>query len=204
MGRKTTEETEDRERERQAESVRRVGKPRAYATAAALRRAVNVYFSGISRLVPVTRMEWNGDFTQKGAPIYEPRVVLDVNGKPLQRLEYTVPPSEAALCLALGISMRTWENYQEKEGFEDYNDVIRQAKLKIMAYLLEQSMVREKGVTGILFNLSANYGMSEKKELELGKETRKAISTEGMSMDDKLALVRRAAAAAAEIETTEA
>jgi len=203
MGRKPKTETDERERERQRESVRRVGKPRAYGTAAALRRAVNTYFDGICRMVPITRMEWTGDFTQKGLPIYEPRPVLDLNGQPLEKLEYIVPPSEAALCLALGISMRTWENYQEKEGFEEYAEVIRQAKLRIVAYLLEQSMVREKGVTGIIFNLSANYGLSEKKELELGRETRKVINADTMTMDEKLALVRRAAAAAAEIETTE-
>lgn len=191
------------ERERQAEQVRRVGKPRKYGSALALRRAVGVYFDSISRMAPVQEMVYTGQVTQKGAPIMEPRDVKGPDGSPVMHMEYLVPPSEAALCLALGISMRTWENYQDEARYPGYGAVIQGAKLRIMAYLVEQSMVREKGLAGILFNLSANYGMSEKRELELGQETRRAMTADNMTMDEKLALVRRAAEAAAAVETEE-
>lgn len=202
MARKQKKKKPDREqieRERQEKQIRRVGAPRKYASALALRRAVNVYFDGISRMVPVTVMEYTGETTQKGAPIMAPAPVRGPDGKDLLRLEYLVPPSEAALCMALGIDLKTWERYQDEEKYPGYGEVIQAAKLRIKAYLLEQSMVRDKGLQGILFNLSANYGMSEKKELELGRETRRVIAADNMTMDEKLALIRRAAETAQEV-----
>jgi hypothetical protein len=53
---------------------------------------------------------------------------------------------------------------------------------------------REKGVDGIKFNLANNYGWSAKREIEVGEQTRKAMSIDNMSMAEKLAMLKAAMA----------
>lgn len=170
------------------------GRPRIYKTPAALQRKVGAYFDAISVRRKLTEWVPTGEVTNKGKPILMERDILDREGEPIWALHYIVPPRITALCLYLGISRRTWENYAaDEEHYPGFREIIEDARLRIEDYLAQESLTRDKGLQGVLFNLQANYGWRERRELELGDETRRAISTEHMTMAEKLALIRETA-----------
>ena len=155
-------------------SEKKVGRPLKIKTPKDLERAVNKYFSSISALEPVR------DIT--GA------VRLDEDGDIIERRIYFSPPDVLSLCLFLGIDERTWENYSSEEKHPEFHDITVRTKMRMEAYLREVLVTREKGsLQGVIFNLQNNYGWREKKEVELGKETRDAVTD--MSLSDKLALI---------------
>ena len=73
---------------------------------------------------------------------------------------------------------------------------VERARARIEAYLQEQLLTREKGVQGVIFNLTANYGWRDRKEVALSEETRKSLEKrrEPMTMEEKLALLQEAEA----------
>lgn len=161
----------------------RTGRPRKM-TAREFRAAVEKYFRSI------TVGEVNED-------------IIMMDGEPLTRIVYVVPPTISGLCLELGIDRRTWANYADplknggtEEKPSGYARVCADVKLRIEAYLEEQLLTREKSLQGIIFNLSNNYGWSEKHEhrqhVELGEETRKVVER-NLTLDEKFALIREAA-----------
>lgn len=155
-------------------------------TPAAFGRAVDRYFAGISRRVAVQEYVPTGRYTQKGMPILEPRDVKNDAGEVVMQREYLLPPSVGDLCLHLGISRATWARYAATDG---YREVCDEAKLRVEAYLEQKLLTGDpKAQKGIIFNLQANFDWRERKELELGAETR-----EMLSMDEKIALLREVA-----------
>lgn len=170
-----------------------MGRHKAYRTPSALSRAVEAYFLSITREVKLTEWVDTGERTAKGKAVYAERDVLGADGQPIYKTVYTSPPTVTGLCLALGISRGTWENYADSETYPGYADVVTAARLRLEAYLEEELLSREKGVQGIIFNLQNNYGWREKREVELGEATRRAVRTEAMTMEEKVALIRRAA-----------
>ena len=161
-----------------------IGRPRKYGTAAAFRRAVEGYFRSITRTVNVKD-------TDTGLAL------LNDDLEPVRVPEYIVPPSFTDMLLWLGISKKTWCNYANGDN-ADIAWVCDRAKARIEAYLERELMTRQKGVQGIIFNLSSNYAWKEKREIEVGTETRKALAAGGMTMEEKMELIRAAAAEAGE------
>ena len=144
-----------------------------------LASGVEKYFKSISRTITVKGLD--------GYPI------LNDDGEEMKVISYVVPPSIEALCLYIGIEDRTWRNYSDEEKHPDLAPITRYAKQRCQAYLVEQLNSREK-VQGIIFNLQNNYGWREKKEVELGSETRKAVPA-AMTMNEKLEILAKAQAA---------
>ena len=169
------------------------GRPKIYKSAAEFGKAVKAYFDAIT-LVRAAK-EWvdTGKRAINGRIIYEERVICGEDGNPIYRTVYLRPPTVTGLCLALGISRDTWENYFDAAKYPDYVEIAKAAKLRMEAYLEEQLITREKSLQGIIFNLQNNYGWRERKELEFGAETRKAVKTEAMTMEEKMELIRQAA-----------
>lgn len=153
--------------------------PKGKYTAKSLEEAVDGYFRRISKLVQVTLPDGS--------------LATNADGEFVWKILYFVPPSITALCLELGIDRRTWANYaaDEKKG-----KIVELARARIEAYLQEQLLTREKGVQGVIFNLTANYGWREKKEVGFSEETRKSLEKrrEPMTMEEKLALLQEAEA----------
>ena len=58
---------------------------------------------------------------------------------------------------------------------------------------MDQSLTREKGLQGILFNLEVNHGCSRKQEIELGEKTRAVLPKTEMTIEEKLAAIAAAA-----------
>lgn len=103
-------------------------------------------------------------------------VMMNLNGGYIQVLRYAVPPTIEALCLTIGITDRTWRNYEKDEKL---GPVCEEAKARVKAWLMEQLNSRDK-TQGIQFNLANNFGQSEKFE----------IKSEGMSLEEMEAVLK--------------
>lgn len=140
------------------------GRPKKY-TKKGLEKAVEEYFSSISR--DADSEAW--------------------------AVEYKRPPTVSGLCLYLGIDRSTWQNYADRELHPEFQEITAYARMRMEAYLEEQLLTREKNVQGLIFNLQNNYGWREKREVELGGESRKAVSAgaqaQSMSIAEKVALL---------------
>lgn len=123
-----------------------VGRPRKYNSAAALQRAVNLYFMSISTRRPV---------------VIDDLAVVDEAGEPLLQTIWLRPPTVAGLCRHLGIDRSTWANYCDKEQYPEYQDVTGGARIIMEEYLEEELLTRDKP-NGVIFNLRANYGWNDK------------------------------------------
>lgn len=159
----------------------KVGRPMVYKSAKALKDAVERYFNSISRTATVTD------------PMGEP--LLNDNGEELQTIRYVRPPALSSLCLALGIDKKTWINYGDPDLHPDFAPIVSWARGFMEAYLEEELNTRDK-VSGIIFNLTNNYGWRQKNEVELGEETRK-VASPTLSLSEKLAAISAAQAALA-------
>ena len=156
-----------------------VGRPTKY-TKTQLEKAVIRYFDSITYEVDAT--------DEHGKPLY------NILGEPIKFTRYVSPPSILDMCLNLGINRGTWFNYCDHEKHPELKDITEYVRLRCEAYLTSELVKREKGVDGIKFNLANNYGWSAKREIEVGEQTRKAMSIDNMSMAEKLAMLKAAMA----------
>ena len=145
---------------------------RTYKSKRSLEIAVERYFAKC--------MTWETVKDKAGNP------VTNLLGEEMEHKVFKHAPSLAELCLELGISQRTWATYSEPS--HDYAEVCEQAKARIEAYLYNELNTRSN-VNGIIFNLQNNYGMADKHKIEATEQVR-------LSVRDKLALIREAAAMA--------
>lgn len=131
------------------------GRPKKYASANALARAVTAYFDSISVVVPMAD-------PMTGKP------VLDAQGGRMEQVQWLKPPTETALALHIGVDPRTWTNYRDDP---ELGPVVEWAKEICKGFLLEQLVTRQKGsVNGLIFALG-NYGMREQAEVEVKNQT---------------------------------
>lgn len=163
----------------------KAGMPRKYDSAKKLDAAIERYFNSITRKVPV--VDENGQAVRNAA------------GEEVMRVEYITPPSVISMCLYLGINKRTWANYCDAGKHPEFAAVTERASMRHEAYLVEESIRREKSVQGILFNLQNNYGYRQKAEVEVGEETRR-VAADAMSMREKMALICRTAAEIGDVD----
>lgn len=143
-----------------------------YETPKAFETAVKRYFNRITVRVPLEDAAGNP--------------VMNIKKKPVIVERYVVPPSIEALALELGFKDdRSWRNYASAEGYEAYHPICEWAKMKVQAYLIEQLNTRDRP-QGIIFNLTNNFGMTEKMEVEKGPKTR---AYEAISLSERRALL---------------
>lgn len=161
------------------------GRPRAY-TPDKLKKAVNRYFSSISRERAIVEKIPDG-YTEDGKEKYKIVPVLNALGEEAKEIQYLTKPSVAGLCAFLHIHRDTWASYCRSEEYKSITDAV---KTEIEAYLCSQ-LGNGKGDTGIIFNLTHNYGWKNRIEIDAGAETRKAM-TEDMprTMADKIRFLK--------------
>lgn len=151
------------------------GRPKKY-TKKSLKDAVDKYFKSIS-------------CTHFAKDLSGEEIIND-NGEKVKVTSFVIPPSITGLCLYLGIDRSTFQNYLERDRHLDLYPIATQAKARIEEYLERQLLTRDKGLQGIIFNLQNNYGWKDKKEIELGSETRESLDASKMSLSQKKALIR--------------
>ena len=134
--------------ERSEEMAEKRGRPQKFKSKKALKTAIDAYFNAIS--------------SKKAVPN-----ATNADGKQYYDIVYREPPTVGGLCMYLGISRKTWENYCNKEEYPDFEEVTSLAKTRMEAYCEGLLLKREKGsVQGVIFNLQNNYGWCDKKEIE--------------------------------------
>lgn len=157
-------------------------------TAAALRKAVDRYFATITRRVTVTELVDSGKRDDKGHVIMVPVPVKNSLGEELERTEYLVPPSMTELYEFLGIDKSTWSRYMQRE---DYAPIGERVYERMKAWNEHEMLTRPgKDLKGILFNLTNNYGYSEKKEVELGERATKTVTAASIPLEDRQEMLR--------------
>ncbi len=162
------------------------GRPMKY-TATELEDAVEHYFRTISRTEVMTERV---TVMIDGMPEERYEEVRNDVGEPAMRVRWLKPPSISGLCLALGIDPGTWGNYSDASKYPRHAKICMRAKMRIECYLEELLSTKEKSVQGVIFNLEHNYWNRER----MAAEQERPVSTiEGMSIKDKMALIRRAA-----------
>lgn len=179
-------------------AVRRPGRPKKYS-AAALEKAVEAYFNSISYRENIIRKVPEMDDKQRpvlddmGHQVYKFEPVVTADGKPAFATRWIEPPGIMALCLYLGIDRATFDRYGKMEGEtpeeERFRNTVTRARGRVEAYLVEQ-LENKSAARGAIFNLQQNFGWKDRKEISLDEGTQKAISARGMTMEEKLALLR--------------
>ena len=167
--------------------------------AAAFRRACEAYFASISYEKPVTRAEIALD--EEGFPLldefghnrFQYKQVITADGNQAWEICWTEAPSIQGLCLQLGIDASTFSRYlkadPEDPDSEKLAEAARMAKARVEAYLISR-LEDKSAANGTKFNLQHNFGWMEKREIELGEGARKAVTSAGMTMEEKLAILR--------------
>lgn len=151
------------------------GPPRKFKSAKALGEAIEHYFASISYTAPMTSKD--GD------------IVTNDLGMPVKVRKFAVAPTVCGMCLELGIDRRTWLRYCDPAQYPEYQEVTGKAKAVLEGWLERELVERSGNVRGLVFSLQNNFNWKERKETEIGEETRKTIETKVMSMDDKLRLI---------------
>lgn len=174
-------------------------------TGARLRKKAQKYFDAITTREPMLRevpvciendagelipaLDEFGHRKMKFTP------VIAADGTEVQQTIWLSPPSLSGLCLALGVSQSTfneWCSLDEKEPGGKGNALCRAAKevrAKIEAYYVEKSL--EKGAArGAIANLEANFGWKRRREVGFDEKTRETVGSVKMNAEDRLALLR--------------
>ena len=128
----------------------KIGRPRKYETAKELTAAMQDYFDSIARDRLLT--------DENGSP------VLNNIGKQVVITEFFENPNTIGMCLHLGITSETLTE-QELRG-KEFSEPITRARQIILNRKLEL-LNTVKNPRGIMFDLSANYGMIERKAQEI-------------------------------------
>ena len=155
-----------------------ITKPHKYKSAEELQDAIEHYFMSISY---TTTLHGEDD-----------ELTNDL-GEPIRVRKFAVPPTTCGMCVQLGIDRSTWSNYCDPVLHPEFQEVTHMARAVLEGYLEEELTKRTTNVSGLKFNLQNNFGWREKKEVEIGAETRGAVKTEGVSLSDKLAVIAEAA-----------
>lgn len=158
-------------------------------TAVTLGKACERYFAAITRRVKVTEPVDSGRRDERGHVIYDHIPVKNTLGDEVEVTEYIIPPSMHELCAFLGIDRATWSRYMsEDDAFAAVGERVRE---RMKAWNEHEMLTRPgKDLKGILFNLTNNYGYSEKKEVELGERATKTVTAASIPLEERQAMLR--------------
>lgn len=91
--------------------------------------------------------------------------VMSASGQ-IKNISRPLIPTEHALAMHLGISLRTFHNYKNHKDYETLHDVANMAS-EIILGLKTVGLVNNKGnVEGIKFDLKNNYGWKDKFDVD--------------------------------------
>lgn len=130
------------------------GRRKSYETAEALEKAVVAYFDSISSVENVQVSRPTAKKDKYGHPVMKEVTVKDVDGKPLKRRVYYVPPTRVGLTLYIGVSLDTWGRYGQDEKLAD---VVTWAEEQI--YLWEDTELKtrsNKHTAGLINSMDRN------------------------------------------------
>lgn len=162
------------------------GWPGKYRNGEMLAKAVEAYFASISRTVEALEEYDTGEKDADGHAIYASRPILNDAGERIRYLEFVVPPTVGGLCAHLGITLRTWDEFCDRDRHPEFYDIAEQACRRMRAWREEQLLTR-RDVRGVIFDLKNNFGYGA------GKKPEGRPPAVKMSMGDKMAILREIA-----------
>lgn len=161
-----------------------MGRYKKYRSDRALREAVEDYFASISRVREVMEERRTGARDKYGHFANEWVPVRNGKGEVMTEREFVLPPTAGGLCEHLGVSRETWSQYC---GDPQFARTTTWAREQMKLYLERQLLTREgKNLQGVIFSLQNNYGMSERKTVELGPQAIQTAAKVGAAERDAL------------------
>lgn len=92
------------------------------------------------------------------------------------------PYTVQGLTVALGFcEVKSLIDYAKGEGYEEFHDIMKIAKLKIETYKAEGLQDRGKSTIGIIFDLKNNFNWADKHEIEQTTSKDKEITEDQLS-----------------------
>ena len=146
-----------------------------------LQKAVDAYFDALTYEVPAMREEILLD--DRGRPMLDAYghvqkvwlPIVTASGEKATVTKWVQQPSEAALCLQLGMNRATFWRYGQDPA---YAGIVQEAKGRIEAYLSQK--LEDKGASqGAKFSLQHNYGWGQVKQEENGMEIKVSFGGTG-------------------------
>lgn len=125
------------------------GRRKTYDTPEALEEAVAGYFASISRMETVKIPQITKKKDEYGHAIVRMTAVKGENKKPIKERVFYVPPDLFSLTAHIGISMATWERYEQDEKLAD---VVTWANELIKGWEARELRSRENKRTAGLIN----------------------------------------------------
>lgn len=145
------------------------------------------------RKTPQTDEENRPVLDDKGHQVYKFEPVRTADGNEALVTRWIEPPGILSLCLFLGIDRATFDRYgkldQDGPEAERFRNTVMRARGRVEVYLAAQ-LEDKSAARGAIFNLQQNFGWKDRKEISLDEGTQKAISAKGMTMEEKLQLLR--------------
>ena len=158
---------------------------------------VETYFASISRERIVTELVNTGCKDAWGHWAYELRPVTNDAGVYMRERVYDIPPTVGGLCAFLNISRDTWSRYCDRERYPQFAETTEWAREELLLPPGQQLLLLRGGkhIRGLLFDLQANYGLSEKKTIELGPKAAQAAAAgaAAMPLQEREALLKEIA-----------
>lgn len=139
-----------------------MGRPRKIETARQLRKAIQAYFESISYYVDATIAVDSGERDAYGHAIMIQVKAVNQKGETPKVLRWIEAPSVLGLCLHLGIHRSTWARWEQQP---ELAEACADAKMVIEHYL--EGRLEERHVQGTIFNLTHNFGWTDKHEVVL-------------------------------------
>ena len=145
-----------------------MGRPRKYDDEIKLSKAIDRYFSSITREKTLCEKADTGEKDEYGHRIYKDEPILNKLGKPVVITEYVTPPTIADLCDFLRIDSATWANYCNPDKHPEFFETTTRARGRIRAWNEKELLTRSgNDIKGIIFNLENNYGYREAKQVDV-------------------------------------
>lgn len=170
-----------------------MGRYRIYRTRKSLEAAVESYFRRISRTELVKEPVGTGQFDKYGHEIMQMVPVYNDDGEEIWVQVFQVPPTRGDLCQHIGVSRDTWRRYCDREAYPQFAEITEWAEDQLRSWRDRELHIRDdKHIKGLIFDLQANYGASEKRTVEVktGDGGNRELSS--MSDSELRAMVARA------------
>lgn len=123
-----------------------------FSDAEELRRAVDGYFSSISRTVDAVEHRETGEKDAAGRKMTKDLPILSDAGEQIRYREYVVPPTLWGLCEYLGISLETWQAYCDGSRYPAYQAAAARAAGHFREWN-ERELLTRKDVRGVIYHM---------------------------------------------------
>lgn len=122
------------------------GKPKKFTSPSDMQHAIDDYFQSCDN---------------------KTRKVYVKSQQEIQEIVDPIPYSIEGLCNVLDITRQTLLNYENEFGYEEFFDIVKKAKSKVLQNLVERGLYGDAPTAFSIFLMKNNYGYTDKTEQEI-------------------------------------